>query len=72
MIIVYLSISKQKHSLAGKKVKTINYIKMQCLSFKKVSRLAKEKIEPRVREMEEKGDILPEIRELVFQNGVCI
>jgi len=23
-----------------------------------------------VREMEEKGDILPEIRDLVFQNGV--
>ena len=37
-----------------------------------MARLAKEKIEPRVREMEEKGDILQEIRDLVFENGVCI
>jgi hypothetical protein len=35
-----------------------------------VSRLAREKIEPKVREMEAKGDILPEIRDLMFQNGV--
>jgi hypothetical protein len=37
-----------------------------------VSRLAREQIEPKVREMEEKADILPEIRELMFKNGVCI
>ena len=37
-----------------------------------VARLAKEKIEPKVKEMEEKGDILPEIRDLVFENGVCL
>ena len=36
----------------------------------KVARLAREQIEPKVREMEQKGDILPEIRDLVFQNGV--
>jgi short/branched chain acyl-CoA dehydrogenase len=35
-----------------------------------VARLAKEKIEPFVREMEEKGDVLPEIRDLCFKNGL--
>ncbi|RNA03839.1 short branched chain specific acyl- mitochondrial [Brachionus plicatilis] len=35
-----------------------------------VSRLAREKIEPKVREMEQKGDVLPEIRQLMFDNGL--
>ncbi|CAF0864612.1 unnamed protein product [Brachionus calyciflorus] len=35
-----------------------------------VARLAKEKIEPKVREMEEKHDTLPEIRQLMFDNGL--
>ena len=35
-----------------------------------VSKLAREKIEPYVREMEAKSDILPEIRDLMFQNGL--
>ena len=37
-----------------------------------MSRLAREKIEPRVREMEQKGDVLPEIRQLMFDNGVSL
>jgi hypothetical protein len=32
--------------------------------------LAKEKIEPHVKEMEKRQDILPEIRQLMFDNGV--
>jgi hypothetical protein len=35
-----------------------------------VSRLAREKIEPHVKEMEARADILPEIRDLMFKNGV--
>lgn len=37
-----------------------------------MSRLAREKIEPRVREMEKKGDVMPEIRQLMFDNGVSL
>lgn len=35
-----------------------------------VARLAKEQIEPHVKTMEDKGEILPEIRDLLFQNGL--
>lgn len=35
-----------------------------------VARLAKEKIEPHVKTMEDQCEILPEIRDLLFQNGV--
>ena len=40
------------------------------IQFTKVARLARERIEPVVKEMEAKGDILPEIRDLMFQSGV--
>jgi hypothetical protein len=38
--------------------------------FSTVSRLTKEQIEPFVREMDEKKDILPHIKQLMFDNGV--
>lgn len=37
-----------------------------------MARLAREQIEPKVREMEQKGDVLPEIRQLMFDNGVSL
>jgi len=37
-----------------------------------VARLAKEKIEPHVKEMEKRQDILPEIKQLMFDNGVSL
>jgi hypothetical protein len=42
---------------------------MYCIVVQ-VSRLAKEKIEPHVKEMEKRQDILPEIKDLLFNNGV--
>jgi hypothetical protein len=45
----------------------------QVLYFKiiiQVARLAKEKIEPHVKEMEKREDVLPEIKDLLFNNGV--
>ena len=35
-----------------------------------MSRLARDKIEPCVKEMERRGDILPDILKLCFDNGV--
>lgn len=35
-----------------------------------VARLAKEKIEPLVKEMEKQEDILPEVRQMMFENGL--
>lgn len=35
-----------------------------------VARIAKEQIEPHVKTMENLGDVLPEIREIMFNNGV--
>jgi hypothetical protein len=49
-----------------------NFTEEELAMREAVSRLAREQIEPRVREMEEKGDVPAEIRELMFKNGVCI
>ncbi len=38
--------------------------------FNKVARLAKEQIEPNIKKMEDQCDVLPEIRDLLFKNGV--
>ncbi len=37
-----------------------------------VARIAKEQIEPHVRLMDEKAEMLPEIREILFKNGVSV